>query len=65
METKALLVDLKKLSELTSIGVPALRTWASIGKIPSYKPGRKFLFDPNEVTAAIKKMRPPSAILHL
>jgi len=38
-------VGIKEVSEYTSIPVKTLYEWASIGRIPSIKMGRRVLFD--------------------
>ena len=37
--------SIKEISEYTSLPVKTLYEWASIGKIPSIKIGRRILFD--------------------
>lgn len=51
------LVGLKTLSEIVSISEVHLRLMARQGRIPCYRPIRNYLFDPDEVVAALKKSR--------
>jgi excisionase family DNA binding protein len=44
-------VDIKATSRYTSLPVKTLYEWASIGKIPSIKIGRRVLFDLNDIDA--------------
>ena len=44
-------VNIKAASRYTSIPVKTLYEWASIGKIPSIKIGRRVLFDLNDIDA--------------
>ncbi len=42
-------VSIKELSEYTSLPVKTLYEWASTGRIPSVKIGRRVLFDLHEI----------------
>ncbi len=42
-------VDIKKVSEYTSLPVKTLYEWAGQGKIPSIKIGRRVLFDLHDI----------------
>jgi len=42
-------VDIKAASRYTSLPVKTLYEWASIGKIPSIKIGRRVLFDLHDI----------------
>jgi excisionase family DNA binding protein len=42
-------VDIKATSRYTSLPVKTLYEWASIGKIPSIKIGRRVLFDLHDI----------------
>jgi excisionase family DNA binding protein len=42
-------VDIKALSRYTSLPVKTLYEWASIGRIPSIKVGRRVLFDLKDI----------------
>jgi len=42
-------IDLKELSEMIHIAVPTLNKWVADGKIPSYKVGKRRLFNKEEV----------------
>jgi len=42
-------LDVKKLSMYTSLPVKTLYEWASIGRIPSIKIGRRVLFDLKDI----------------
>lgn len=48
------LLSVKKLAERINISEYNIRQYAREGKIPSYKMGKKWLFDPVEVITAIK-----------
>ena len=50
--------NIKEVSEYTSLPVKTLYEWASVGKIPSIKLGRRVLFDLHnidEVMASLKR----------
>ena len=53
------LLNVKKLSESISVPAYTIREWAREGKIPAYKAGKSWLFDPEEVIAAIKALTSP------
>jgi excisionase family DNA binding protein len=42
-------VNIKEVSEYTSLSVKTLYDWASQGKIPSIKYGRRILFDLEDI----------------
>ena len=42
-------VDIKKVSEYTSLPVKTLYEWAGTGRIPSVKIGRRVLFDLHDI----------------
>ncbi len=42
-------VDIKKVSQYTSLPVSTLYEWAGIGRIPSIKIGRRVLFDLKDI----------------
>jgi excisionase family DNA binding protein len=50
------LLNVKKLSERISIPVYTIRQLARESKIPSYKIGKAYLFDPEEVINVIKDL---------
>ncbi|GAN33946.1 MAG: DNA-binding protein [Candidatus Brocadia sp. AMX2] len=41
--------NIKEVSEYTSLPVKTLYEWASLGRIPSIKLGRRVLFDLNDI----------------
>lgn len=41
--------DIKQVSEYTSLPVKTLYEWASLGRIPSIKLGRRVIFDLNDI----------------
>ena len=50
-------VDIKKVSRYTSLSVNMLYEWASQGKIPSVKLGRRVIFDLNDIDALMASMK--------
>ncbi len=52
--TSAELLSVKKLAERINISPYCIREYARTGKIPSYKIGKLWLFDPIEVINVIK-----------
>jgi len=51
-------VDIKRVSKYTCLPVKTIYGWASIGRIPSIKIGRRVLFDLrdiNELMASLKR----------
>jgi len=50
-------VDIKRVSRYTSLPVKTLYEWASIGKVPSIKIGRRVLFDLNDIDALMVSMK--------
>ena len=50
-------VDIKKVSEYTSLPVKTLYEWASIGKIPSIKIERRVLFDLHDIDELMASMK--------
>ncbi len=51
--------NIKAISEYTSIPVKTLYEWASIGKIPSIKMGRRVLFDLNDIDQLMASLKRP------
>lgn len=41
--------NIKEVSEYTSLPIKTLYDWASLGRIPSIKLGRRVLFDLNDI----------------
>lgn len=41
--------NIKEVSEYTSLPIKTLYEWASLGRIPSIKLGRRVLFDLNDI----------------
>ena len=52
-------VDIKKVSEYTSLPVKTLYEWAGQGKIPSIKMGRRVLFDPQDIDMVMNSLKRP------
>jgi len=50
------LLNVQKLSERISVPAYTIREWAREGRIPGYKAGKVWLFDPDEVISAIKSL---------
>ncbi len=49
--------NIKEVSEYTSIPTKTLYEWASVGKIPSIKIGRKVLFDLHDIDQAMAELK--------
>lgn len=52
-------VSIKEASKYTSIPVKTLYEWASIGKVPSIKMGRRVLFDLDAIDKVMISLRRP------
>jgi len=52
-------VGIKDASKYTSIPVKTLYEWASLGKIPSIKMGRRVLFDLDDIDKAMASLKRP------
>jgi excisionase family DNA binding protein len=52
-------VSIKEVSEYTSIPVKTLYEWASIGRVPSIKMGRRVLFDLDAIDKVMASLRRP------
>ncbi len=52
-------VNIKEVSEYTSLSIKTLYEWASIGKIPSIKIGRRVLFDLRDIDKVMAGLRRP------
>ena len=52
-------VDIKTVSKYTSLPVKTLYDWASLGKFPSVKYGRRVLFDLKDVDKAMSDLKRP------
>ena len=50
-------VDIKRVSEYTSLPTATLYEWASQGKIPSIKIGRRVLFDLQDIDKAMARLK--------
>ncbi len=50
-------VDIKAVSKYTSLPVKTLYDWASLGKFPSVKYGRRVLFDLKDVDKAMADLK--------
>ncbi|CAG1770822.1 hypothetical protein BAC3_01347 [uncultured bacterium] len=50
-------VSIKEISEYTSLPVKTLYDWASQGKIPSIKLGRRVLFDINDIDQLMASLK--------
>ncbi len=51
--------NIKEVSEYTSLPTKTLYEWASIGKIPSIKFGRRVLFDLNDIDKVMASLKRP------
>ncbi len=49
--------SIKEVSEYTSLSIKTLYEWASIGKIPSIKFGRRVLFDLNDIDKIMASLK--------
>ncbi len=52
-------VNIKEVAVYTSLPVKTLYEWASLGKIPSIKIGRRVLFDLNEIDVVMGSLKRP------
>ncbi|MDO8141427.1 MAG: helix-turn-helix domain-containing protein [Candidatus Brocadiales bacterium] len=50
-------VNIKEVSEYTSLSVKTLYEWASIGRIPSIKLGRRILFDLEDIDSLLASLK--------
>lgn len=50
-------VSIKEVSEYTSLPVKTLYEWASIGRIPSIKVGRRVLFDLEDIDRLLTSLK--------
>ncbi len=51
--------NIKEVSKYTSLPTKTLYEWASIGKIPSIKMGRRVLFDLNDIDQLMASLKRP------
>ncbi len=58
-EIKKRYVNIKEVSEYTSIPVKTLYEWASIGRMPSIKMGRRVLFDLDAINKVMASLGRP------
>lgn len=49
--------NIKEVSEYTSLATKTLYEWASLGKIPSIKIGRRVLFDLHDIDVVMASMK--------
>ncbi len=49
--------NIKQVAEYTSLPVKTLYEWASIGRIPSIKLGRRVLFDLHEIDEVMASLK--------
>ncbi|MEE9509092.1 MAG: helix-turn-helix domain-containing protein [Candidatus Bathyarchaeia archaeon] len=52
-------INIKETSVYTSIPIKTLYEWASIGRIPSIKIGRRVLFDLNDIDNIMGNLKRP------
>ncbi len=52
-------INIKETSVYTSIPIKTLYEWASIGRIPSIKIGRRVLFDLRDIDKVMARLRRP------
>ncbi len=57
MEMTKRYANIKQVSEYTSLPVKTLYEWASIGRIPSIKIGRRVLFDLNDIDNVMASLK--------
>ncbi len=50
-------INIKELSQYTSLPVKTLYDWTSQGKIPSIKLGRRILFDLNDIDQLMNNLK--------
>ncbi len=55
--------NIKEVSEYTSLPIKTLYEWASIGRIPSIKIGRRVLFDLHDIDLAMNDLKRPTGQL--
>ena len=49
--------SIKEVSEYTSLPVKTLYEWASIGRVPSIKAGRRVLFDLEDIDSFMSSLK--------
>lgn len=49
--------NIKEVSEYTSLPIKTLYEWASLGRIPSIKLGRRVLFDLNDIDTFMSSLK--------
>ena len=49
--------SIKEVSEYTSLPVKTLYEWASMGRVPSIKAGRRVLFDLNDIDSFMSSLK--------
>ncbi len=59
MEITKRYANIKEVSEYTSLPTKTLYEWASIGKIPSIKLGRRVLFDLQDIDQIMANLKRP------
>lgn len=52
-------VDIKVISEYTSLSTKTLYEWAASGRIPSYKAGSRVLFDLRDIDQVMATLKRP------
>ena len=57
MAMKKRYANIKEVSEYTSLPVKTLYEWASIGRIPSIKLGRRVLFDLEDIDRLLASLK--------
>lgn len=55
--TKKRYANIKQVSEYTSLPVKTLYEWASVGRIPSIKYGRRVLFDLQDIDKVMDSLK--------
>jgi excisionase family DNA binding protein len=51
--------NIKEVSEYTSLPTKTLYEWASVGKVPSIKLGRRVLFDLHDIDKTMASLKRP------
>lgn len=51
--------NIKEVSEYTSLPIKTLYEWASIGRVPSIKIGRRVLFDLHDIDHVLEGLKRP------
>jgi excisionase family DNA binding protein len=51
--------NIKEVSEYTSLPVKTLYEWASVGRVPSIKLGRRVLFDLHDIDKTMASLKRP------